>query len=273
MLENKISFSVNSESISFSRTDWRYVEGISINLSTPTEYVQTIREKLKAENVCVFELKKFPQTIYVFDIEYDDHDARVYSLDEDLRRFKAFQRDIEISPKGDLFGYDNPKFVDKIEDRYYYEIERLGVDLKSLVGLGFHIAKKFSVSEDETKRRFLQRTLRKELPKELDGTGLEVEDVKIDALKFTKKTDVTRESSVVTDSENGGDETTVSEDPGAFANSGTNTGFFKKVWGFVSSLTGFFVTLLVTLAAVIGILEYLNISYSDLIEQVGSILP
>ncbi len=187
-LTKNITVATHDNQCAFKRSDWKYIEPISIDFSSPREDIKLLRSEIKEKGVSIAEVRKFPHDVYVYDLQFDNLDARIYSLDEDLSRFKSRQAEIELSPLGEFLGYDEIKFVDKISNRYYFELQRMEIDLDNLVENGFCFAVVLEVDDLERKRRFLQRQLRRKLPEKVKDMGIVVDDVTIHSLRYEEKT-------------------------------------------------------------------------------------
>jgi hypothetical protein len=185
-LSNRVSFRQDGEEIVFKRSDWRYTKSTSIDLGSHFEGGQMIKSQMEQKGAAIAEITVFPNAIHVFDLQFDTANARLYSLDRDLVRFKARHKDLELSPMGEFLGFDEVKFVDTIKNRYYFDLEGIGIDLNQLLDAGFFIVKTMDVDPLEHQRRFIQRSLRKDFPAKVAHLGIHVEDITIRQITYNK---------------------------------------------------------------------------------------
>lgn len=178
---NMIEISKGGHKIRFRRHDWSYRRVVHFNFGdNSSEENQRIKRELFSKGVSVARVNHFPYIVYVYDAKYDSFDARIYSLDEGLDRFKHMNQNLELSPHGDFLGYDDLKYVGKLEARYYFELEKIGLNLEILTSNGFYIASTREVEEMEAKRRFLQRSLRRKVPQTAKELGIYITDLRVD---------------------------------------------------------------------------------------------
>lgn len=185
-LNKKVIINKDGETRSFYKSDWKYIRANSIDIGEPGTHGHEIKTAINLRGFSISEIKYFPHKIFVFDIDFDQIDTRVYSLDEDLNRFRRQVGDLVLSPEGRYLGFDKVKFVDTIRDRFYFEILSLGIDLQQIVERGFVLTKVLEVGVIEQKRRYIQRGFREAIPeinKQLvKEFGVEITEFKLDSL-------------------------------------------------------------------------------------------
>ena len=186
-LSKRVSVHSNGKKVVFKRSDWKYVNPISIDFGSHNKGIQGIRSEIQFKRVAIAKINYFPHAIYVFDLQFDAMNARIYSLDEDLARFKEKHKDIALSPKGEFLGYDELKYVDKIENRFYFDLEEIGIDLHLLLDQGFDVSKVSDVDEMEHLRRFIQRRLREDIPLKVEHLGIHVSDISVHSIELAKQ--------------------------------------------------------------------------------------
>jgi len=186
-LSKRVSFQSDGKQTVFKRSDWTYVKPVSMDFGSHNEDIQEIRSEIQSKGVAIAEITYFPHVIFVFDLQFDSMNARVYSLDEDLARFKEKHKDMALSPMGEFLGYDELKYVDKIENRFYFDLEEMGINLHLLLDQGFDVSKVSDVDEMEHRRRFIQRRLREDIPEKVEHLGLHVSDISIHSIEPAKQ--------------------------------------------------------------------------------------
>jgi hypothetical protein len=188
-LTNLISLPGKDDAI-FNKGDWRYREVISLDFGDQSGVIQTIKNDLNKNNVCVIEVKKFPHKIYVYDIKYDILDARLYSLDEDLSRFHHHQNTMELSPMGDFLGYGSLSFIGTLDNHHAFDLMRMGIGISDLVSNGFFVSiSDNDIHQNEVLRRRLERKIRKDLLKKAGALGINVISFRINELSVKENDD------------------------------------------------------------------------------------
>lgn len=261
LLKNYVYFGDGDEKTVFSGSDWSYFRSAIIDHSDLMPFEQKIKESIVATGVGLARLSKFPQTIFVFDCQYDHADARIYSLDEKLTDFHDFQNAIAMSPKGDLMGCDEIEQVGAICDKYYFEIEDLGIDLRQLARQGFSVVFTHSVNApEEYQRRRLQRVLRERFPRKFEKKF----GIKFDQIRVNKFSVSEVRPGIVSTTDDNVTTTNVDEAKTALPdnekNSRTSISRFAK-FAIISivSIAGF-------AASAVAIMDFMEIKRADVIE-------
>jgi hypothetical protein len=171
------------DEVLFIKRDWKYFRPFHFDVSDQDSQGYKIYQVILENGACIATINKYPRTVFVFDVKFDQSNARLYSVDEDLDSFHTIFNDLKLSPKGDLIGYDDIVYKGSLVDKYYFELQDLGVDLDQIDKTNFSIVwSEHPVEEIEYKRRYLQRKMREEMPKLVKKYGLEMTDLTIDSL-------------------------------------------------------------------------------------------
>jgi hypothetical protein len=184
VLKNEIGFQKSNDQLVFLKRDWTYFRSIDIDIANKNSRNYEIYETVFRTGVCVATIDKYPYKIFVFEAKFDQADAKIYSIDEDLSSFHRFFGDLKLSAKGDTVGYDEIEFKGVYSDKYYFQLQDYGVNLDQIDKTNFSIVfSDRSLDSNEYYRRYLQRTLREDMPKILSQKyGVDLTELKVDNL-------------------------------------------------------------------------------------------
>ncbi len=184
-LKRQISVTIDNdigqpEKFNLEGVKWMYIGPFS-SVLTPK-----IQQQLQRDGIFIGVLQ-ISGPVYVFDVNFDWANTRIYIFDEDLGRFKQSFKNFELTPQGQHQGYYELEYAGKIENKYNYQLEAMGIDVNELTTHGFSIQVTSETNKNENLRRFIERNVRKKLPALAAEKGIIIEGFHIDTITPKKE--------------------------------------------------------------------------------------
>lgn len=149
--------------VQIDQDDWNYV-GTKTTPSVANQHIRNIKKEVKKNGFAIVGMPSICKHFFVFDIELDIADLRVYSNDKNLSDFNKFRRSLELSPQGSRFEGKEAIFVGELDIPDPVAANNLGLDYERLQTEGFQVVVVRFNSDIESVRRSFERKFRKTFP-------------------------------------------------------------------------------------------------------------
>ncbi len=172
---------MHMEGVPISPYKWKYNKVVRIAKGQAL-IVDKIHESVALRGFAITELPPLPTKFFVFEMELDAVQIRIYSEDRNLAAFKKWQTQATLSTKGEYFLGEKEEFLGEVEIRSQEDAKRMGIDdYDGLLQRGFYVA----VMRVATGKEFLEKSLLRHLNKEAQKRhwGVIVHSLRIDLKK------------------------------------------------------------------------------------------
>jgi hypothetical protein len=179
---------VKDDDLGILPNQWKYVGPISTNGLSEHDQVRAIHASIKQRRFALVYMPPIHRDFYVYDKQLDVGNIRIYSKDKELNEFNHFWHLMEMRPNGEAFKGTAAKLVGEVKIPNTSIAKTMGIDFDTLQRVGFDIHFIGQTSKSEAFRRYMERSLKEELPRKLAGSGIEILDLTIESIKEQKIT-------------------------------------------------------------------------------------
>lgn len=179
----KQTMTLPSSNITLEPSAWEYF-GETVIHDDGTPKMGKLVSELKSRGFVVSELPKPATHFFVFDLEMDAGQFRLYSADRDLKRFHEFRKALELGVDGDRWQGEAEQYLDEIDIPSKERAKALGIeDYAGLLARGFHI----SLVRANSGLEFIEKRVVRDMNKKTAEMGIEVKSVRIQLEKADKR--------------------------------------------------------------------------------------
>ncbi|MFH0908380.1 MAG: hypothetical protein V1929_06435 [bacterium] len=146
--------------------------------------VEQIIQHVKTVGLAVTSMPEIPTVFYVFDVQFDSGDARVYSSDPKLAEFKKARKQLELGVNGDTFLGEEPVLKGEVEIDSKAVAMRMGVDYGSLLARGFWL----TIVREITAKEHMERSVLRKVREKIMPYGMLVTDLQIGSITVSTST-------------------------------------------------------------------------------------
>jgi hypothetical protein len=155
----------NQGGIEIEPSEWVY-HGIVSTTGIDNSYIRELHSTIRQNGFAVVRMPPLHTEFYVFDLELDLANLRIYSSDQNLKEFKKYRHRMELSSKGQIYEGGQEKYVGKVEIENQHVAKQMGIDdFDDLQRIGFWVVVVSTTNKEENMRRYLNRKLWEEAPK------------------------------------------------------------------------------------------------------------
>lgn len=154
--------------------DWKYHGPIDVT-ARQSPLVAQIIERVKAVGLVVTSMPDIPTVFYVFDVEFNLGDARVYSNDPELVEYQKAIKQMQLGVDGEKWGGEEPVLKGQVEIDSKVAAMRMGVDYDRLLARGFWVA----VLREITVKQQMERSILHKVREKVRPWGVLVTDLQI----------------------------------------------------------------------------------------------
>lgn len=178
----------NQGGIKIEPSDWVY-HGIVSTTGIDNSHVRELHSTIRQNGFAVVTMLPLHTEFYVFDLELDWANIRIYSSDQNLKEFKKYRHRMKLSSKGQIYEGGQEKYIGKVEIENQRMAKQMGIDdFDDLQRIGFSVVVVSTTSKEQNMRRYLNRKLWEKAPEwekelgivisKLNVLSLEVKDPK-----------------------------------------------------------------------------------------------
>lgn len=178
---------VHAENAIVQYNQWKYA-GIVSTTNVPiddVDYIRRLHATIRRQGIAVVRMPELHRKFFVFDVQLDVADLRVYSADKELTRFKEIRKQMELGVQGDQWLGEGEKLVGEVEITSEADAKRMGIDdFHTLQWGGLWISVVRVSEREETFRRRMERELPKKLSEVTDRLGIKLISLRVDEVKI-----------------------------------------------------------------------------------------